>query len=189
MWTCSVWNKKEAKKIRQQQRDLVSLLAESRLKENDGLHNTSVRIKSLEIWTVPIWVTAANCPLGNLTWVDTTIVIVVRKEIEPTIWSVALVSMIHGLWSWEWLDATWKIWEWITEKTECEKSKLFEEKLWIPDIVEKMLSWLTELLPTWRADAWLSGLEGFSNAKSCSHCVWVKDNEGAWRWDWILWLF
>jgi hypothetical protein len=45
---------KEAKKIRQQQRDLVSLLAESRLKENDGMHNTSVRIKSLEIQTVPI---------------------------------------------------------------------------------------------------------------------------------------
>jgi len=63
----------------------------------------------------------------------------VRKEIEPTIWSVAPVSMIHRLWSWEWLDATWKIWEWITEKTECEKSKLFEEKLWLPDIVEKML--------------------------------------------------
>jgi hypothetical protein len=100
---------KEAKKIRQQQRDLVSLLAESRLKENDGMHNTSVRIKSLETRTVPIWVTAANCPLGNLTWVDTTVVIVVRKEIEPTIWSVAPVSMIHGLWSWEWLDGTWKI--------------------------------------------------------------------------------
>jgi hypothetical protein len=83
-----------------------------------------------------------------------------------------------------------RFWEWITDKTECEKSKLFKEKLWIPDIVENMLSWLTELLPTWIADAWLlSGMEGFSNAKSWSYCVWVKDSEVAWRWDWILWLF
>jgi hypothetical protein len=68
------------------------------LKENEGIHGTSVRIKDSEILTVPMWVTDANWPSGNRTFCETTAVIVVNKETMQIIWSVAPVSMIHGAW-------------------------------------------------------------------------------------------
>jgi len=76
--------------------DLISLLAKIRLKVKEGTQRTSVKIKESENLTVPICVTKANWPLGNLTYEDTTAVIVVKWWVELTIWSVALVSMIQG---------------------------------------------------------------------------------------------
>jgi hypothetical protein len=57
----------------------VSLLAEIRLKEKDGTHKTSVRIKDAEILTVPICVTEASWPFGNLTNLE----VVAMKENKP----------------------------------------------------------------------------------------------------------
>lgn len=58
--------------------DLISFLAEIRLKEKEGTQMTSVKINESENLTVPIWVTKANWPLGNLTCEETTAVIVVN---------------------------------------------------------------------------------------------------------------
>ena len=69
----------------QQLRTLINLLTEIRLKENEGTHKTFVRVKVAEILTLPICVTAAELPFGNLTCLETIAVIVVRKEIEQTI--------------------------------------------------------------------------------------------------------
>ncbi len=82
--------------MRQQRVDLISLLAEIRLKEKEGTQRTLVKIKESENLTVPMCVTKANWPLGNLTWEDITAVIDVRWWMELTIWSVAPVSMIQG---------------------------------------------------------------------------------------------
>jgi hypothetical protein len=65
--------------------DLISLLVEIRLKEKEGTQRTSVKIKESEKLTVPICVTKANWPLGNLTCEDTTAVIVVKWWMELTI--------------------------------------------------------------------------------------------------------
>jgi hypothetical protein len=72
-------------KIKQQRIFLRSLLAEIRLHEKEGTYNTSVRINVLESLTVPICVTKANFPFGNLTCVDITAVIEVKSVIELTI--------------------------------------------------------------------------------------------------------
>jgi len=69
-------------KMKQQGIDLMSLLTDNKLNEKEGTHNTLVRTRWAEIWTVPIWVTAANFPFGSLTVVETLAVIEVKKEIE-----------------------------------------------------------------------------------------------------------
>jgi hypothetical protein len=51
---------KSTRNIRQQEKNFVSLLAEMKLNEKVGTHRTSVRIKDVEILTVPICVTEAN---------------------------------------------------------------------------------------------------------------------------------
>ena len=64
-------------------------------------------------------------PLGSLIDVDIVDVIVVNKETELTIWSIALVSMIQGVYVW---------------------AKI------LPDILEKMWSWVVGKQPTWLAE-------------------------------------
>jgi len=54
-------------KIRQQDRLTINLLTERRLKENEGTHNTLVKIKDEERQTVPMCVTKALWPFGKLT--------------------------------------------------------------------------------------------------------------------------
>jgi len=68
--------------MKQQHICLVSLLAESKLKVKEGTHKTLVRMRLSEICTMPIWVTEAKEPLGNCTHVETTTVILVKKEGE-----------------------------------------------------------------------------------------------------------
>jgi hypothetical protein len=75
---------KPAKKIRQQCITLISLLAEIRLKENEGTQKTSVRIRFSDILTVPICVTEAYLPFGNRTNLETIEVMDVRQDKEQT---------------------------------------------------------------------------------------------------------
>jgi len=92
----------------------VSFLIEKRLKEKDGTHKTSIRIKEAEIITVPISVTETSWPFGSLANLEVVAVIVVKNEREQTIWLVAPVFIIHG-----WLtslEATGKVE--MEEKTE-----------------------------------------------------------------------
>jgi hypothetical protein len=77
-------------------RNFVSFLTEIRLKEKDGTHKTSIRIKEAEIITVPISVTETSWPFGSLTNLEVVAVIVVKNEREQTIWLVAPVSIIHS---------------------------------------------------------------------------------------------
>jgi hypothetical protein len=70
----------------QQDMFLVSLLTETRLKEKEGTQRTLVNVRVEEIFTVPIWVTEANFPFGNLTNLETEAVMVVKREIEHIIW-------------------------------------------------------------------------------------------------------
>jgi len=76
---------KSTKKIMQQCRILSILLAEIKLKENEGTQRTSVKMRCSIIQTVPICVTEAKFSLGNLTDLVTVEVIEVRQEIEQTI--------------------------------------------------------------------------------------------------------
>ena len=74
---------------------LVSLLAEIRLNEKEGTQRTFVRVKVAEILTMPICVTSSNDPLGNFTFLETIVVIDIKKVMKLTIWSVAPMSMIQ----------------------------------------------------------------------------------------------
>jgi hypothetical protein len=58
----------------------VSLLDEIRLKEKDGTHKTSVRIKDAKILTVHICVTEASWPFGSLTNLEVFLLIVLKNE-------------------------------------------------------------------------------------------------------------
>lgn len=82
-------------------RDLASFLAEIKLKWNDGMHKTSCRQIEGVSCTVPVWVTRASVPFGNLTEYETCAVILVNNEVQQTIWFVAPVSIIQEL-SIEW---------------------------------------------------------------------------------------
>lgn len=53
--------------MRQQFNFLMSLLAEIRLKVNEGTHKTLVNVRVYEIVIVPMCVTEAIEPLGNFT--------------------------------------------------------------------------------------------------------------------------
>ena len=83
------------KKMKHQVNDLIILLREIKLNPKVGTQKTSLRTKDPERTTVPIWVTIVDSPLGYWTveWMDA--VKVVKQERECTIWSVALVSIIH----------------------------------------------------------------------------------------------
>jgi hypothetical protein len=56
------------------------LLAEIRLKEKEGTQRTSVSVRLSDITTVPMCVIGTTEPLGNLTKVDTTAVIFVKRD-------------------------------------------------------------------------------------------------------------
>lgn len=71
-----------ARNTKQQLRTLINLLTEIKLEENEGTHKTFIRVDVAEILTVPICVTIAKLPFGNLTCLKTIDVIVVRNEIE-----------------------------------------------------------------------------------------------------------
>jgi hypothetical protein len=73
------------KKMQQQLKNLTNLLTEMRLKEKEGTHKTLFKIKLAEILTVPMCVTTAELPFGNLTFLVTREVIDVRNETEQTI--------------------------------------------------------------------------------------------------------
>jgi hypothetical protein len=75
-------------------RFLISLLIDIKLNEKEGIQSTSVRTKDSEILIVPMWVTESYCPLGNLTDLETTEVILVKNDMEHIMWSVAPISMI-----------------------------------------------------------------------------------------------
>ena len=75
----------------------VSLLTDMRLKENDGTHNTSTKVRESDNLIVPVCVTKAYSPLGSSTVVCKEEVILVNKVIEQIIWSVAPISMIQVL--------------------------------------------------------------------------------------------
>lgn len=75
----------------------VSFLTNSKLNQKDGTHKTFVRIKDSESFKVPRWVTFTVEPLGNVIVIWTVEVIIVKKEMEETIWLVAPVSMIQVL--------------------------------------------------------------------------------------------
>jgi hypothetical protein len=66
--------------MRQQFKDLMSLVAEIKLKVKEGTHKTPVKVRVSEIVTVPMCVTLAIEPFGSLTWVETTEVMVVNIE-------------------------------------------------------------------------------------------------------------
>jgi hypothetical protein len=70
------------KKIRQQCKVMINLLAEIKLKENGGTQSTIVRVKMSEILTVAMCVSEAKLPFGNMAYLDTTEVTEVRYETE-----------------------------------------------------------------------------------------------------------
>ena len=60
--------------------DLINLLTDIKLNEKEGIQSPSVKINDYEILIVPMWVTDACCPLGNLTVFEITEVMDVKKE-------------------------------------------------------------------------------------------------------------
>ena len=64
-WARSWIKQQSPRKMRQQQRDLVSWLTEIKLKVKEGTHKTLVKIKEEEICTVPMCVTKACSPFGK----------------------------------------------------------------------------------------------------------------------------
>lgn len=73
------------------------MLIKIRLKENLGIQSTFSKIKVDENWTVPMWVTFATSPLGNLTEIWTVEVMDVKSVREWTIWSVTPLSRIQSV--------------------------------------------------------------------------------------------
>ena len=76
--------------MQQQEGYWVNLLIKTRLKENVGIQSSSVRIE--DNWVIPIWVTLAISPLGNLIEICTMEITDVKNWREWTIWSVAPLS-------------------------------------------------------------------------------------------------
>jgi hypothetical protein len=87
-----------------------------RLKVKEGTHKTSVNVRLAEMTTVPVCVTGTTKPFGSLKNVETTAVIVVKRDGQLIIWSVAPVSIIQGV-DLEQEDENFGIE--IEEKTEC----------------------------------------------------------------------
>ena len=61
------------------------------------MQRTFSRIKEAETCTVPMWVTLAMSPLGNLIEIWTEEVMVLKKEMEWTMWSMAPLSRIQSV--------------------------------------------------------------------------------------------
>ena len=61
------------------------------------MQRTFSRIKEAETCTVPMWVTLAMSPLGNLIEIWTEEVMVLKKEMEWTMWSVAPLLRIQSV--------------------------------------------------------------------------------------------
>jgi hypothetical protein len=80
-----------------QSKDCTSLLTEMRLKWNEGTHKTFVKMREGESVTVPMCVIGTILPLGNSTLARMVEVMVLRHEMECTMWSVAPVSRIQEL--------------------------------------------------------------------------------------------
>jgi hypothetical protein len=57
--------------MRQHFKDLMSLVAEIRLKVKEGTHKTLGKVRVYEIVTIPVFVTLVIEPFGSLTWVET----------------------------------------------------------------------------------------------------------------------
>ena len=53
--------------MQQQEKDGISLLRDTRLKEKDGMQSIFSSVKVEVNLTMPIWVTLAISPLGSLT--------------------------------------------------------------------------------------------------------------------------
>ena len=66
--------------IRQQFKDLMSLVVEIRLKMKEGTHKTSIKVRVFEIVIVLMCVTLAIEQFGSLTWVDTITIMVISIE-------------------------------------------------------------------------------------------------------------
>jgi len=139
---------KLARKIRQQLRDLINLLAEIKLKEKEGTQR-SCKIRCLESLTVPIWVTMAKLPFGNFTREEMVAVIEVNNDIVLIIWSVAPVSIIQE----------WRLIEELcggkceVENTECFMSKETETE------AEEITEWTIECFNFERKEAKEKGME------------------------------
>jgi hypothetical protein len=150
--------------MRQQQNHLMSLLTDIKLKVKDGTHKTLVSVRLFEILMVPMWVTEATTPFGSWTLVEMIAVILVKKETEQTIWSVALVSTIQGGLLKERGKEVWSKWE--------EETKYWELRTNIPKVDEELavfgLNWetcCTELATGDEAIFWC-----WMNAINCWHC-------------------
>ena len=81
-------------KTKQQDKFSVSLLTKIRLKENEGMHKTSLRTILLVSWMLPRCVANMKVILGKLTLQDIFVMLEVKKEELNTIWSVVPDSMI-----------------------------------------------------------------------------------------------
>ena len=68
------------------------MLIDKRLKEKEGTHKTFLRISLEDRVMVPMCVTLVVSPLGNSTTVCVTVVMLVNKSLEHTIWSVVPLS-------------------------------------------------------------------------------------------------
>jgi hypothetical protein len=86
-----------AKKIKQALRNLMSLLVEIRLKVNDGTHSTSVNVRFSKIKIVPMCVTRTTEPLGSLTKLETTAVMVVNNEGQLIILPLCQLSKVYDM--------------------------------------------------------------------------------------------
>ena len=103
-------------------RFLISLLTYIKLNEKEGIQSTSVRTKDSEILIVPMWVTEAYCPLGNLMNLEIAEVILVKNNMEHIMWSVAPISMIQEVLV-EFMSEDYWVKDKKDAKTECFESR------------------------------------------------------------------
>ena len=80
---------------------MVNLLIDIRLNEKAGTQITFSRINVGVTWTMPMCVTRTLSPLGKCTKDDKELVMVVKRDIEWIMWSVAPVSrtQVSVLWA------------------------------------------------------------------------------------------
>lgn len=156
----------------------TSLLTDNKLNENDGTHNTLIKLKELEILTMPMCVTYALWPLRSVTKVELTTKNEVKEEIELTMWSIAPVSMIQGALKDLVLFLLLIEENWLTLMV---VNTLRREWLNLPawSRNEWESSWVFEwVVPTWWTIVGLfEDLCNSSKERSYWHCSWVNDNE------------
>lgn len=135
-------------------------------------------------------VTSVNWPLGNLTLLEMTVVMIAKKDVELTICFVALVSIIQSLKRCGLIATLLDIW--MAEKIEnlvYKEEDTEEREIEEPFMFEKSWSLLEDTEPTWLTvgRSWES--LGLSIANNCWHCSWVMERgtescDGK-SWDWI----